>query len=169
MMTRIYAWAFADREALEAHVERWRLAQERDHKKLGRELGIFAIDNEVGRGLPLWLPNGTVIRDELEKLAKELEFKAGYQRVATPQLAREALYFKSGHLPYYAADIVSGHAGWWRVAAWTTNPKRTMSQLQVGTTRLGRRGQTRRILPGRKADRATGVRRWPSGLVPRWG
>ena len=105
MMTRIYAWAFADKEALEAHVERWRLAQERDHKKLGRELGIFAIDNEVGRGLPLWLPNGTVIRDELEKLAKELEFKAGYQRVATPQLAREALYFKSGHLPYYAEDM----------------------------------------------------------------
>ena len=105
MMTRIYAWAFADREALEAHVERWRLAQERDHKKLGRELGIFAIDKEVGRGLPLWLPNGTVIRDELEKLAKELEFKAGYQRVATPQLAREALYFKSGHLPYYAEDM----------------------------------------------------------------
>ena len=105
MMTRIYAWAFADKEALESHVERWRLAQERDHKKLGRELGIFAIDNEVGRGLPLWLPNGTVIRDELEKLAKELEFKAGYQRVATPQLAREALYFKSGHLPYYAEDM----------------------------------------------------------------
>ena len=105
MMTRIYAWAFADKETLEGHVERWRLAQERDHKKLGRELGIFAIDNEVGRGLPLWLPNGTVIRDELEKLAKELEFKAGYQRVATPQLAREALYFKSGHLPYYAEDM----------------------------------------------------------------
>ena len=105
MMTRIYAWAFADKEALEAQVERWRLAQERDHKKLGRELGIFTIDNEVGRGLPLWLPNGTVIRDELEKLAKELEFKAGYQRVATPQLAREALYFKSGHLPYYAEDM----------------------------------------------------------------
>ena len=105
MMTRIYAWAFADKEALEGHAERWRLAQERDHKKLGRELGIFAIDNEVGRGLPLWLPNGTVIRDELEKLAKELEFKAGYQRVATPQLAREALYFKSGHLPYYAEDM----------------------------------------------------------------
>ena len=105
MMTRIYAWAFADKEALEAQVERWRLAQERDHNKLGRELGIFTIDNEVGRGLPLWLPNGTVIRDELEKLAKELEFKAGYQRVTTPQLAREALYFKSGHLPYYAADM----------------------------------------------------------------
>ena len=105
MMTRIYAWAFADKEALDAHVARWEQAQARDHKKLGRELGIFAIDNEVGRGLPLWLPNGTVVRDELEKLAKELEFKAGYQRVATPQLAREALYFKSGHLPYYADDM----------------------------------------------------------------
>lgn len=105
MMTRIYAWAFADKEALDAHVARWEQAQARDHKKLGRELGIFAIDNEVGRGLPLWLPNGTVVRDELEKLAKELEFKAGYQRVATPQLAREELYFKSGHLPYYADDM----------------------------------------------------------------
>ena len=105
MMTRIYAWAFARRDELEAHVARWREAQARDHKKLGRELGIFAIDDDVGRGLPLWLPNGTVIRDELEKLAKELEFKAGYQRVATPHLAREALYFKSGHLPYYAEDM----------------------------------------------------------------
>ena len=105
MMTRIYAWAFAAKAELDDHVERWEEAQRRDHKKLGRELGIFAIDNDVGRGLPLWLPNGTVIRDELEKLAKELEFKAGYQRVATPHLARESLYFKSGHLPYYAEDM----------------------------------------------------------------
>ena len=105
MMTRIYAWAFASRDELDAQVARWQQAQARDHKKLGRELGIFAIDGDVGRGLPLWLPNGTVIRDELEKLAKELEFKAGYQRVATPHLAREALYFKSGHLPYYADDM----------------------------------------------------------------
>ena len=105
MMTRIYAWAFAAKAELDDHVARWEEAQRRDHKKLGRELGIFAIDNDVGRGLPLWLPNGTVIRDELEKLAKELEFKAGYQRVATPHLARESLYFKSGHLPYYAEDM----------------------------------------------------------------
>ena len=105
MMTRIYAWAFAAKAELDEHVARWQEAQRRDHKKLGRELGIFAIDNDVGRGLPLWLPNGTVVRDELEKLAKELEFKAGYQRVATPHLARESLYFKSGHLPYYAEDM----------------------------------------------------------------
>ena len=105
MMTRIYAWAFANREELDAHVTRWREAQARDHKKLGRALGIYAIDEDIGRGLPLWLPNGTIIRDELEKLARELEFRAGYQRVATPHLARESLYRKTGHLPYYADDM----------------------------------------------------------------
>ena len=105
MMTRIYAWAFATREELETHLTRWEEAQARDHKKLGRALGIFVIDDDIGRGLPLWLPNGTVVRDELENLAKELEFHAGYQRVATPHLARESLYQKTGHLPYYADDM----------------------------------------------------------------
>ena len=81
MMTRLYAWAFETKEDLETHVKAWREAQARDHKKLGRELDIFAIDDEIGKGLPLWLPNGTIIRDELEKLARELEFKAGYKRV----------------------------------------------------------------------------------------
>jgi threonyl-tRNA synthetase len=72
-----------------------------DHRRLGRELGLFTLDAEVGKGLPLWLPHGTVVRDELEKLAKELEFKAGFERVATPHLARTELYRRSGHLPYY--------------------------------------------------------------------
>ncbi len=102
MMTRIYAWAFADKATLDGHVARWEEAQLRDHKKLGRELQLFTIDNDIGRGLPLWLPNGTVIREELEKLAKELEFQAGYERVATPHLAKQSLYFQTGHLPYYA-------------------------------------------------------------------
>ena len=105
MMTRIYAWAFADKAALDDHLARWEAAQARDHKKLGRELGIFVIDNQVGRGLPLWLPNGTVIRDEIEKLAREMEFKAGYQRVSTPHLAKRDLYYQSGHLPYYVNDM----------------------------------------------------------------
>lgn len=105
MMTRIYAWAFLDKETLDAHVEAYELALARDHKKLGRELGIYAIDNDIGKGLPLWLPNGTIIRDELENLAKELEFKAGYVRVATPHLAKESLYHTTGHLPYYAEDM----------------------------------------------------------------
>ncbi len=82
-------------QALDAH----------DHRKLGSRLGLFALDPAVGKGLPLWLPNGTVIRDELEKLARELEFKAGFQRVATPHLARTELYRRSGHLPYFAPDM----------------------------------------------------------------
>ncbi|TDJ23550.1 MAG: threonine--tRNA ligase [Gammaproteobacteria bacterium] len=105
MMTRIYAFAFETREELDAHVLAYQQALERDHKKLGRELGIYRIDNEIGRGLPLWLPNGTVLRDELEALAKEMEFKAGYQRVATPHLAKVDLYWRSGHLPYYAKHM----------------------------------------------------------------
>ena len=102
MMTRIYAWAFNDKEQLESKVEAFRQAQLRDHKKLGRELKIFHIDNDIGRGLPLWLPNGTIIRDELEKLARELEFEANYHRVATPHIAKTQLYHETGHLPYYA-------------------------------------------------------------------
>ena len=101
MMTRIYAWAFETKEQLEAHIRAWKDAQARDHKKLGKDLDIFVIDDEVGKGLPLWLPNGTVIRDELEKLARELEFRDGYSRVATPHLTKVGLYYKSGHLPYY--------------------------------------------------------------------
>lgn len=101
MMTRIYAWAYADKASLDAAVSAYKLAQERDHKKLGRELDLFLIDDDVGRGLPLWLPHGTVIRDELEKLAVELEFKAGYERVATPHIAKADLYDRTGHLAHY--------------------------------------------------------------------
>ena len=104
-MTRIYGWAFADRKALKAHEAAWVDAQKRDHKKLGRELELFAHDELVGKGLPLWLPNGTVLRDELEKLAREMEFRAGYKRVSTPILARRALYERTGHLPYYAPHM----------------------------------------------------------------
>ena len=102
MMTRIYAWAFASKEELDAYVARYEQALARDHKKLGRELGLYHLDNDIGKGLPLWLPNGTVIRDEIEKLAKELEFRGGYQRVSTPHLAKADLYYRTGHLPYYA-------------------------------------------------------------------
>jgi threonyl-tRNA synthetase len=102
MMTRIYAWAFANKAELDDYVARYELALARDHKKLGRELGIYAFDNDVGRGLPLWLPAGTVVRDEIEKLAKELEFRAGYQRVSTPHLAKADLYNRTGHLQHYA-------------------------------------------------------------------
>lgn len=101
MMTRIYAWAFRSAEELQAHVAAYEDALARDHKKLGRELDLYHIDNVIGRGLPLWLPHGTVVRDEIEKLAKELEFRYDYQRVSTPELAKVELYWQSGHLPYY--------------------------------------------------------------------
>ena len=101
MMTRIYAWAFADKHALDEAVQAYEFAQERDHKMLGRQLDIFTFDDSVGRGLPLWMPNGTVIRDEIEKLAVELEFKAGYQRVVTPHIAKSTLYDQTGHLAHY--------------------------------------------------------------------
>ena len=80
-------------------------AKKRDHRKLGKELELFVIDDDVGPGLPLWLPRGAAIIEELEKLAKETEFAAGYQRVRTPHIARESLYMKSGHLPYYAESM----------------------------------------------------------------
>ncbi len=102
MMTRIYAWAFASKEELEKRMKEHKLALERDHKKLGKQLDIFVIDDEIGKGLPLWMPNGAVLREEIEKLAKEMEFQAGYHRVATPHLAKTSLYEKTGHLPYYA-------------------------------------------------------------------
>ncbi|HKO95252.1 MAG TPA: threonine--tRNA ligase [Polyangiaceae bacterium] len=104
-MTRIYAWAYKTPEELAQRVKEHQLALEHDHKKLGRQLDIFHIDEEIGKGLPLWMPNGTIIKDELEKLAKELEFKDGYQRVSTPHLARTELYYRTGHLPYYAAGM----------------------------------------------------------------
>jgi threonyl-tRNA synthetase len=105
MMTRIYAWAFQSKEELDAKIKAHQEALERDHKKLGKELDLFVIDDDIGKGLPLWMPNGTVIRDELEKFIKELEFKAGYVRVATPHMAKSSLYYKTGHLPYYSVHM----------------------------------------------------------------
>ena len=105
MLQRVYGLAFETKTELKEFLAKRELAKERDHRKLGAELQIFTISDEVGRGLPLWMPNGTVLRDELEKLAKETEFQWGYQRVSTPHITKEGLFLKSGHLPYYAADM----------------------------------------------------------------
>ena len=102
MMTRLRAWAFASAADLAEHAAAVERALQRDHKKLGRELALFAFDDEIGPGLPLWLPHGAAIRRELEKLMEALEFDAGFERVATPHLARVELYQRTGHLPYYA-------------------------------------------------------------------
>jgi threonyl-tRNA synthetase len=105
MLSRIYALAFENKEELEAFIERRKVAMERDHRKLGDELDLFFMDQEVGVGLPMWMPNGAVVRDELEGWARETEFRAGYRRVSTPAITRKELYIKSGHLPYYADSM----------------------------------------------------------------
>jgi threonyl-tRNA synthetase len=105
MLTRIYGTAWATANELEQYLNMLEEAKARDHRKLGKELEIFVFDDEVGPGLPLWLPRGGVIIEELERLAKEMEEKAGYLRVRTPHLAKEDLFVHSGHLPYYAESM----------------------------------------------------------------
>ncbi len=105
-LQRIYGTAFKNKTELEAYFKMLEEAKRRDHRKIGAEMGLFAIDTEyVGPGMPLWLPKGTALVEELEKLAKETEFAAGYVRVKTPHLAREKMYTTSGHLPYYAESM----------------------------------------------------------------
>lgn len=101
MLTRIYGVTFPSQKELDEYLALLEEAKKRDHRKLGKELGIFTFDDEVGPGLPLWLPNGGIIIEELERLAKETEDRAGYKRVVTPHIAKESLYLTSGHLPYY--------------------------------------------------------------------
>jgi threonyl-tRNA synthetase len=105
MLQRIYGTAWRNKKELKQHLQMLEEAKARDHRKLGRELEIFILDEDVGPGLPLWLPNGNIMREELEKLAKEVESRAGYVRVATPHIAKEELYIKSGHLDYYLEDM----------------------------------------------------------------
>lgn len=100
-LTRLYGVSFPSQKELDDHLQMLEEAKKRDHRKLGKELGIFTMDDDVGPGLPLWMPNGTIIIEELEKLAKETESEAGYKRVVTPHIAKESMYITSGHLPYY--------------------------------------------------------------------
>ena len=105
-LQRIYGTAFKNKTELDAYFTMLEEAKRRDHRKIGAEMGLFALDTEyVGPGLPLWLPKGTAIVEELEKLAKETEFAAGYVRVKTPHIAKEKMYLTSGHLPYYAESM----------------------------------------------------------------
>ncbi len=100
-LTRVYGVTFPSQKELDEYIQLLEEAKRRDHRKLGKELSIFTMDDDVGPGLPLWLPNGTIIIEELEKLAKETELAAGYKRVVTPHIAKESMYLTSGHLPYY--------------------------------------------------------------------
>jgi threonyl-tRNA synthetase len=100
-LQRIYGTAWRDDKELAAYLLKREEQEKRDHRKLGRELELFTFSPDVGAGLPLWMPNGMVIRQELEFLALQEERKEGYRRVATPHIAKEALYYRSRHLPYY--------------------------------------------------------------------
>ena len=100
-LTRIYGITFPKKSQLEEYLVMVEEAKKRDHRKIGKEMEIFTFDDDVGPGLPLWLPNGAVMIEQLEKLAKYTEQRAGYKRVRTPHIAKESMYITSGHLPYY--------------------------------------------------------------------
>ncbi|MDO8537198.1 MAG: threonine--tRNA ligase [bacterium] len=104
-LQRVYGLAFNNKEELDKYLWQREEAKKRDHRVLGERLKLFTFAKEVGPGLPLWLPNGTIIRDEIEKYAKEVEKKWGYERVTTPHIAKEDLYRMSGHIPYYADSM----------------------------------------------------------------
>ena len=104
-LTRVYGITFPAQKELDEYLAMLEEAKKRDHRKLGKEMGIFTMDDDVGPGLPLWMPNGTIIIEELEKLAKETENAGGYKRVVTPHIAKESMYLTSGHLPYYADSM----------------------------------------------------------------
>ena len=115
-LTRVYGVTFPDKKLLTEHIEMLEEAKRRDHRKIGKDMGIFCFDDDVGQGLPLWMPNGTIIIEELEKLAKETEEEAGYKRVVTPHIAKENLYLTSGHLPYYADSMYPPiGVGWYKI------------------------------------------------------
>ena len=105
MLTRLYGVSFPSQKELDEYVAMLEEAKKRDHRKLGKELSIYTTSDDVGQGLIMWMPNGTVIIEELEKLAKETEEAAGYKRVVTPHIAKESMYVTSGHLPYYADSM----------------------------------------------------------------
>ncbi len=104
-LTRIYGITFPKKSELEEYLHLMEEAKKRDHRKLGKELEIYTFDDDVGPGLPLWLPNGGAIIESLEAFAKKTEREAGYERVKSPHIAKESMYLKSGHLPYYADSM----------------------------------------------------------------
>ena len=105
MLTRVYGTAFESGKELKEYLEMLEEAKKRDHRKLGQELDLFHFSEKVGKGLPLWTPKGTIIREELENWAKETEKNLGYKRVASAHIGKEELYLTSGHLPYYKDDM----------------------------------------------------------------
>ena len=107
MLTRIYGLAFETKDELEKYLALREEAEKRDHRKLGKELELFTFEEDIGKGLPIWLPKGNIIKEELENWGKETEAKWGYQRVTTPIITKENLFYTSGHLPLYSESMYS--------------------------------------------------------------
>ena len=105
MLQRIYGTVFSKKDDLKKYLSMLEEAKKRDHRKIGKEMNLYTFDNEIGPGLPLWLPNGTVIIEEIEKLAKYTERKAGYEQVRTPHLTKGTVYERSGHLDHYKESM----------------------------------------------------------------
>ena len=105
MLTRIYGLAFETKKELDAYIVQREEAEKRDHREVGKKLGLFTFDEEIGKGLPIWLPKGNIIKEELENWAKDTEKKWGYQRVTTPIITKENLFYTSGHLPLYKESM----------------------------------------------------------------
>lgn len=103
-LTRIYGITFPKQGELSEHLEMLEEAKKRDHRKLGKELGLFTFSQKVGQGLPLWLPNGTALRERLENFLKRAQKKAGYEQVITPHIGNKELYVCSGHYDKYGED-----------------------------------------------------------------
>jgi threonyl-tRNA synthetase len=144
-LQRIYGTAFKTRSELETWLKLQEEAKRRDHRKIGAEMGLYVLDAEyVGPGMPLWLPKGTVLIEELERLAKETEFAAGYLRVRTPHLAKERMYVTSGHLPYYAESMF---------------PPMTLVEGTADQSRPLLRDEFQRIVPGGAAITKEGIER----------
>lgn len=107
MLTRVYGVAFATKKELDDYLKMMEEAERRDHRKLGKDLNLFMISEDVGKGLPLWLPNGMFVRKKLEDYMYQKEMAKGYKHVLTPVLAHENLYKTSGHLAHYKDDMYS--------------------------------------------------------------
>lgn len=104
MLTRIYGISFPSKKLLDDYLTFLEEAKKRDHRKLGKELELFMFNQKVGQGLPMWLPKGTIVREELEKFLKKIQIQYGYQHVITPHIGQKELYMTSGHYEKYAKD-----------------------------------------------------------------
>ncbi len=105
MLTRIYGVAFGTKKELDEYLKMMELAEKCDHRNINDKLNFFMVDEEIGKGLPLWLPKGYAIRHKLENYIYKIEKQNGYLHVLTPQIAKEELYKKSGHLTHYKEDM----------------------------------------------------------------